>query len=74
MAQNRWKYFVGVYEDNQLSYVTETNGTTAIWKKGEKAKEFSMRTASDICEGLNLNMIYSVVIKAPSYMEIQNDE
>lgn len=75
MARNKWNYFVGVYEGNDLKYVTEIDNKnrTAMWKAGENAKSFSMAMASDLCEGLNMNFIHSVVIKAPSYMEIKND-
>lgn len=72
--QSRWVWYIGVYINNELHYVTSTNGSNAFWEAGKPAKAFSMRTAEDICEGLNLNMIHSVVIKAPSYMQIMNEE
>ncbi|MCQ2369231.1 MAG: hypothetical protein MJ007_02000 [Paludibacteraceae bacterium] len=75
MASNRWVYYVAVYEnDGSLHYVTETNGKCALWRDNDPAKEFSARTADDICEGLNMNLINSIVVKAPSYMHIRNGE
>lgn len=73
-GKKKWKYFIGVYEDNKLKYVTETKGSYASWKAGEPAKEFGITTATNICEGLNFNMIPAVVVKAPSFLEIKNDE
>lgn len=70
----RWKYFVGVYEDNRLKYVTETKGSYASWEAGKEAKEFTKVIADEVCMGLNFNMIHSVVIKAPSFMNVKNDE
>lgn len=75
MASKRWHYYVGVYErDGSLHYVTETNGKCALWENNKPAKEFSARTADDICEGLNMNLINSIVVKVPNYMKISNGE
>ena len=70
----RWKYFVGVYEDGDIKYVTETKGTYASWEAGKEAKEFSKVSADEICMGLNFNMIHSVVVKAPTFLSFRNDD
>lgn len=72
MANQLWKYHIGVYEGNDLKYVTSINGRCALWEDGKPAKEFGSTTATDICKGLNLNLIPAIVIKAPTYMELTN--
>ena len=76
MSVKRWNYLIGVYLGSELHYVTDIDNATkrALWEAGKPAKKFNLRIAEDICEGLNMNMIHSVVIKAPSYMEIMNEE
>lgn len=68
----KYKYYVNVVNKR---YVTSLGAhRTAFWKAGEPALAMSQTKAKDVCEGLCMNFIPAMVVMAPDWIELKNEE
>lgn len=68
--------YIGVItstDPNYITYVTDVVNRSAIWESGKPARKFSDAIAKEIVFGLNVNGYSAVVIKAPVFVELKNE-
>lgn len=80
MLVKKYNYFVAIAASDRsccrLRYVTSIDNRTrtALWEDGKPAREFGLRSAEDLVEGLIANGYPAVIVKMPNFFEPMNPE
>lgn len=80
MKVKKYNYYVAIADSDRscsrLRYVTSIDNRTrmALWENGKPAREFGLRSAEDLVEGLIANGHPAVIVKMVNFFEPINPE